>query len=130
MAQLARNLTATATGPLTGFAHLIVDRDPLYTAHFRNLLDTAGVRLLGLPANSPNLNAHAERFVRSMRRESLRHIIIPLGEGHLRSVLRKFVEHYHAERNHQGLANLIPFPSRVSFTAVGRVRRRQRLVIS
>jgi putative transposase len=126
MAQLARNLTAAATGPLTGFAHLIVDRDPLYTAYFRNLLDAAGVRLLRLPANSPNLNAHAERFVRSIRQESLRHII-PLGERHLRSVLREFVDHYHAERNHQGLANLIPFPSRDSFTAVGRVRRRQRL---
>jgi hypothetical protein len=56
----ARNLT-DAAGPLTGFGHLIVDRDPLYTAHFRTLLHAAGVQLSRLPSRSPNLNAHAER---------------------------------------------------------------------
>src|SRR5580704_17365927 len=65
MAQVARNLTDAAAGPLTGFGHLIVDRDPLYTAHFRTLLQAAGVQLLRLPSRSPNLNAYAERFVRS-----------------------------------------------------------------
>jgi transposase len=58
MAQLARNLTDAAAGPLTGFGHLIVDRDPLYTAHFRTLLQGAGVQLLRLPSRSPNLNAY------------------------------------------------------------------------
>ena len=90
MAQVARNLTDAAAGPLTGFGHLIVDRDPLYTAHFRTLLNVAGVQLLRLPSRSPNLNAHAERFVRSIKHECLRHII-PLGERHLRAVLRDFV---------------------------------------
>jgi hypothetical protein len=56
----------------------------------------------------------------------LRHIV-PLGERHLRAVLREFVEHYHAERNHQGLGNVVPFPSPDSVAAVGRVERRQRL---
>jgi putative transposase len=126
MAQIGRNLTDAAAGPLTGFGHLIVDRDPLYTAHFRSILEAAGVHPLRLPAYSPNLNAYAERFVRSVKHECLRHII-PLGERHLRSVLREFVEHYHSERNHQGLANVIPFPSRVPLTDVGRVQRRQRL---
>src|SRR5450432_692897 len=84
MAQIARNLTDAAAGPLTGFGHLIVDRDPLYTAHFRTLLQAAGVHLLRLPANSPNLNAYAERFVRSIKHECLRHII-PLGERHMRA---------------------------------------------
>jgi hypothetical protein len=64
MAQVARNLTDVAAGPLTGFGHLIVDRDPLYTAHFQTLLQAAGVQLLRLPSRSPNLNAYAERFVR------------------------------------------------------------------
>ncbi len=109
MAQVARNLTDAAAGPLTGFGHLIVDRDPLYTAHFRTLLHAADVQLLRLPANSPNLNAYAERFVRSIKHECLRHIV-PLGERHLRAVVRQFLEHYHAERNHQGLGNVIPFP--------------------
>ena len=126
MAQVARNLTDAAAGPLTGFRHLIVDRDPLYTAHFRSLLQTAGVQLLRLPSRSPNLNAYAERFVRSIKHECLRHIV-PLGERHLRAVVREFVEHYHVERNHQGLGNVIPFPSPDSVTAVGRVERRQRL---
>jgi hypothetical protein len=56
MAQIARNLTDAAAGPLTGFRHLIVDRDPLYTGHFRSILDAGGVALLRLPANSPILN--------------------------------------------------------------------------
>ena len=105
---------------------MIVDRDPLYTAHFRSILQAAGVQVLRLPAFSPNLNAYAERFVRSVKHECLRHII-PLGERHLRSVLREFVDHYHTERDHQGLANVIPFPSRVPLTDVRRVERRQRL---
>ena len=126
MAQVARNLNDAAAGPLTGFGHLIVDRDPLYTAHFRTLLQAAGVQLLRLPSRSPNLNAHAERFVRSLKHECLRHIV-PLGERHLRAVVREFLEHYHAERNHQGLGNVVPFPSPDSVAAVGRVERRQRL---
>jgi transposase InsO family protein len=71
------------------------------------------------------LNAYAERFVRSIKRECLRHIV-PLGERHLRSVVREFVEHYHSERNHQGLGNVIPFPSRVT-SPDGRIGRRERL---
>src|SRR5450432_378618 len=126
MAQVARNLTDAEAGPLTGFGHLIVDRDPLYTAHFRALLQTAGVQLVRLPSRSPNRNAYAERFVRSIKHECLRHIV-PLGEGHLRAVVREFMEHYHAERNHQGLGNVIPFPSPDSASPVGRIGRRQRL---
>jgi transposase InsO family protein len=126
MAQIGRNLTDAAAGPLTGFGHLIVDRDPLYTAHFRSILQAAGLRVLRLPAYSPNLNAYAERFVRSIKHECLRHII-PLGERHLRSVLCEFVDHYHAERNHQGLDNVIPLPSRNSASPVGRICRRDRL---
>jgi hypothetical protein len=113
MAQVARNLTDASAGPPTGFGHLIVDRDPLYTAHFRTLLQAAGVQLLRLPSRSPNLNAYAERFVRSIKHECLPHIV-PLGERHLRAVVRQFVEHYHAERNHQGLGNVIPFRPRPS----------------
>jgi putative transposase len=56
----------------------------------------------------------------------MRHIV-PLGEHHLRAVVRDFVEHFHAERNHQGLGNVIPSPSPDSVTAVGRFGRRQRL---
>jgi putative transposase len=74
----------------------------------------------------PNLNAFAERFVRSIKQECLRHIIA-LGERHLRIVVGEFIAHYHTERNHQGLGNLIPFPSAASPAVGGRVRRRARL---
>jgi transposase InsO family protein len=59
-----------------------------------------------LPARSPNLNAFAERFVRSIKSECLARII-PLSEQHLRRVIREYVEHYHLERNHQGLGNAL-----------------------
>jgi putative transposase len=126
MAQIARNLTDAVAGPLQGFGHLIVDRDPLYTKQFKGLLASANVSLLRLPANSPNLNAYAERFVRSIKQECLRHII-PLGERHLRTAVHEFVEHDHSERNHQGLGNVIPFPSPPATTIEGRICRRERL---
>jgi transposase InsO family protein len=88
------------------------------------VLQAAGIRLVRLPANSPNLNAYAERFVRSVRHECLRHIV-PLGERHLRRVLHEYVDHYHTER--QGLRNVIPFPSPTSPRVSRTVRRRQRL---
>jgi transposase InsO family protein len=76
------------------------------------------------PARAPNANAYAERFVRSIKGECLGRVI-PQGERHFRVVIREFVEHYHRERNHQGLDNrLIMGTSR---TAAGRVRRRARL---
>ena len=57
-----------------------------------------------LPPQSPNLNAYAERFVRSIKSECLARII-PLGERHLRNAVAEYTEHYHTERNHQGLGN-------------------------
>jgi putative transposase len=126
MAQIARNLTDQAAGPLRGCAQLIVDRYPLYTAQFQSLLASAKVGLLRLPANSPNLNAYAERFVRSIKHECLRHIV-PLGEQHLRNVVHEYVCHYNAERHHQGLGNIIPFPSPVSPPVGSRIRKTQPL---
>ena len=78
-----------------------------------------------LPANSPNLNAFAERFVRSIREDCLAHIVL-LGEGHLRSVVAEYIEHYHPARNHHGLANE-RIESYVPANTDGAVRRRQRL---
>ena len=62
------------------------------------------MKCLKLPAHSPNLNAHAERFVLSIKSECLSRLV-PLGERHLRRAVSEFVEHYHLERNHQGLEN-------------------------
>jgi len=57
-----------------------------------------------LPSRSPNLNAYAERFVRSIKSECLAQVI-PIGEAHLRRAVREYVAHYHSERNHQGIGN-------------------------
>ena len=91
-------------GFLSQHRYLIHDRDPLFTESFAETLATADVRVVKLPARSPNLNAHAERFVRSIKSECLAKIT-PLGEGHLRHAVREFADHYHLERNHQGLGN-------------------------
>ncbi|MCH7667539.1 MAG: transposase, partial [Acidobacteria bacterium] len=84
----------------------------LFSRAFRGLLKSSGVTTVKLPARSPNLNAYAERFVRSIKSECLAQII-PLGERHLREAVKEYTEHYHIERNHQGLDNkLIEKPSR------------------
>jgi putative transposase len=81
MARIARKLTDTAVGPLRGYSHLIVDREIRFTPRMQSLLSLAGVSLLRLPPSSPNLNACANRFVRSIEQECLRHCVA-LGEHH------------------------------------------------
>jgi len=104
MKQIARNLTDSTDGALRGMRYLIHDRDPLFTKEFCDILRAAGVSCIKLPAHSPDLNAYAERFVLSIKSECLNKMI-PLGEGHLRRAITEFVEHYHTERNHQGIEN-------------------------
>jgi len=83
MKQMARNLLDAYDGFLREKRYLILDRDPLYTKEFRQMLRGAGLKPLLLPARSPNLNAYAERFVLSIKSECLDRIV-PLGERHLR----------------------------------------------
>ncbi len=104
MKQIARNLTDCDEGFLKGSSHIIHDRDPLFTRSFRAILKSSGIETVKLPVRSPNLNAYAERFVRSIKSECLAQII-PLGERHLRHAVNEYTEHYHVERNHQGLGN-------------------------
>jgi transposase InsO family protein len=102
--QVARNLSDAAEGFLIGKRYLIHDRDPLFTAEFLEILEAAGVQSIKRPPRSPNLNAYAERFVRTIKESCLERIIL-FGEGSLRKAIREFVEHYHRERNPQGLGN-------------------------
>jgi transposase InsO family protein len=126
MTQIARNLTDCEDGFLLRSRYLIHDRDPLFTKDFREILGSSGVRPVRLPSRSPNLNAYAERFVRSIKSECLARVI-PIGEGHLRRMVREYVEHYHGERNHQGIANrLISAPANEP-RRVGAIERRERL---
>ena len=104
MSQVARNLTDCEAGFLNQARYLIHDRDPLFKRAFRETLKFSGVETVKLPARSPNLNAYAKRFVRSIKAECLAQII-PLGERHLRHVVKEYTEHYHLERNYQGLDN-------------------------
>jgi transposase InsO family protein len=109
MIQVARNLTMDEWGVLRPGQYLIHDRDTKFCAAFRQILDGAGVKRLPLPPRSPNLNAIAERWVRSVKSEALSRLIL-FGERSLRHSLSHYLEHYHAERCHQGLGNVIPFP--------------------
>ena len=126
MMQVGRNLLDAVDGFLLGKKYLILDRDPVYTAPFRRLLRDSGVKPVRLPAKSPNMNAHAERFVRSIREECLDHVV-PLGEQHLRTVVREYVAHYHAERNHQGLGNELIKPLKWVSGKGSKIVRRERL---
>ncbi len=126
MEQMARNLTDVDAGFLRGTSYLIHDRDPLFTAEFHRTLRASGVDPLRLPARSPNLNAYAERFVHSIKSECLAQIV-PLSERHLRKTVTEFTEHYHLERNHQGLKNRLIEGGRSERTRTGSIRRRERL---
>ena len=126
MKQIARNLTDAIDGFLRTTRFLIHDRDPLFSTSFRATLFPAGVETVKLPARSPNLNAHAERFVRSIKHECLNRIV-PLGENHLRTTVRAYVSHYHLERNHQGLDNRLIFEAADSPGNEGSIQCRERL---
>ena len=109
MKQIARNVTMDEWGFLDGCRYLIHDRDTKYTDSFRAIVKSGHVEPLKLPARSPNLNAYAERWVRSVKEEALSKLIL-FGEASLRRVLREYLVHFHRERNHQGKGNVLLFP--------------------
>ena len=125
MEQMARNLTDPVDGCLRRARSLIHDRDPLDTRVFGEILEGGGVQPIRLPPKSPNLNAYAERFVRSI--EECLSRVVPLGEGHVRLLVGEDVDHDHRERNHHGLDNqLLPRPPPPVSLAAD-VQRRERL---
>jgi putative transposase len=109
-----------------GKRYLIHDRDPLFTAEFLSTLAETGTKSVKLPPRSPNLNSYAERFVRTKKECCLDRMIL-FGEDALRAAVKEFVAHYHSERNHQGIGNLLIFPDRRLTGRDGAVRRRSRL---
>jgi transposase InsO family protein len=126
MDQIARNLTDCEDGLLKRNRYLIHDRAPLYTHSFDEILGQSGVAPVKLPPSSPNLNAFAERFVRSIKEDCLEKMIF-FGEDSLRTAVREYIAHYHSERNHQGLGNRLinPLPN-IGDTA-GTIKRTERL---
>ena len=126
MRQIARNVTMEGCGTLRDCRYLLHDRDTKYTQSFRAIIVSGRVEPLVLPARSPNLNAYAERWVRSVKEECLSKVIL-FGERSLRLALSEYVEHYHAERNHQGKDNVLLFPRDTSVRRTGPVQCRERL---
>jgi putative transposase len=128
MEQMARNVTMEDFGFLINRRYLLHDRDSKYCSSFRQVIEAGSVKTLALPPRSPNLNAYAERWVRSVKEECLAKLIL-LGEGSLRRALRHYQAHYHEERNHQGKDNvlLFPLPTQAVSGEQGKVRCRERL---
>jgi transposase InsO family protein len=104
---------------------LICDRDRKWSGDVRHQLREAGTRVVFSPERAPNANAYAERFVRSIKEECMDRLI-PIGERHFRRAVAEYVEHYHGERNHQGLDNRL-ISGQPATNLTRRVRRRQRL---
>ena len=110
MLQVGRNLTDAQSGALHAKRYLLIDRDCKYSKQFRRLVQDGGTKVIRLPPLSPNLNAYAERFVRSIKDECLDRMIF-VGQGSLRRAVAEYMTHYHAERNHQGLENRLIVPA-------------------
>src|SRR5215467_785458 len=110
MQQMARNATGEAWGFLNQRRYALHDRDKKFCSLFRATLAAGGIKAIQLPARSPNLNSHAERWVRSVKAECLSKLIL-FGEASLRRALTEFIDHFHAERNHQGKDNILLFPT-------------------
>ncbi len=109
MVQVARNVTMEEWGFLSRGQYLIHDRDGKYCPAFQQIIDDAGIERVVLPPRSPNLNAYAERWVRSVKEECLSRLIL-CGEASLRHALTQYGAHFHHERNHQGKGNVLLFP--------------------
>jgi putative transposase len=121
MKQIARNATTDDCGAIQDCRYLLHDRDAKFTRSFRAIIASGQVQAVALPARSPNLNAYAERWVRSVKEECLSKVIL-FGERLLRRALSNYLDHFHAERNHQGKGNVLLFPRATDRQREGRFR--------
>jgi transposase InsO family protein len=85
--QAARNLVGNLAETCRPMKFLIRDRDPKFTAHFDEVFSSEAIEVIKAPVRSPRANAHAERFVRTVRTECLDWTLV-LGRRHLEEVLR------------------------------------------
>ena len=128
MMQIIRNVLDSKDGFLRRAKFLVHDRDPLFTKQWKLLLASSGITSVAIPAQSPNCNPHAERFIKSIRNECLDQFIV-FGEAHLRHLVREYVAHYNAERYHQGVGGKLLTKIVVAFndnssTAIVKTRSR------
>ena len=126
MKQIARNLTDVFDGFLNRKRYVLMDRDGKFCPAFREILKNEDIKPVQLPPRSPNLNAHMERFHRTLKEECLNRMIF-FGEKSLRDAVSAFLDHFHTERNHQGLANRVIEPGEEVSRRDGDVLCRERL---
>jgi putative transposase len=126
MLQVARNLNDAEAGFLCGKKYLLMDRDTKFSETFRVTLEQGGVEAVRLPPRSPNLSPHIERFMRSAKEECLERMIF-FGARALQAAVVAFLEHFHAERNHQGLGNRLIEPGEEVGRLAGEVVCRERV---
>ena len=103
-----------------------MDRDTKFSDAFRKILEDEGTQSVRLPPRSPNLNPHIERFMKSLKGEALESMIF-FGEKMLHTAIGQFLEHYHTERNHQGLGNQLTDPGEEVGQSLGEVQCRERM---
>jgi len=94
---------------LTPGQQVLHGRATKFCPAFQETVKAVGVTPIKFPPRSPNLNAHAERWVRSVKEEVFLRLIL-FGEGALRQVLKEYGRHYHHERHHQGRGNELLMP--------------------
>jgi putative transposase len=102
-----RNLVAALDADATAVRFLIRDRDSKFTRAFDDVWRAVGAEVILTPIQAPNANAVAERWVGTVRRECLDHLLIA-GRQQLVRVLRIYVEHYNGHRPHRGLGLSAP----------------------
>ena len=108
VAQQVREATPFGEGP----RFLICDNDDKYGSRFEHAVEGAGIELIHTPPYAPKANALCERFIGSVRRECLDHILI-LSEKHIRRVIHEYCEFFNRARPHQGIDQQLPVPSDV-----------------
>lgn len=107
---------------------LVRDRDAKFSGAFDEVFRTEGVRVLKTPVRAPRANAFAERWIGTLRRECVDHVLI-FGRRHLQRVLHSYVDHYNRARPHRALELLPPDPKAGADLSIGSsiIRRRDKL---
>ena len=114
--QQARQMTWILEDYTPPMCFLIHDHDTKFMRSFDSIFESSGIEIINIPHQAPQANALAERWVRSVREECLDHLII-LNDGHLRRVLKEYIEYYNSRRPHQGIQQQSPKGFDVAFTS-------------
>jgi transposase InsO family protein len=121
--QVARNFVWDLEEVGRRFRFLMRDRNTKFTASFDAVLASVGIEAIRTPVASPQANAFAERFVRTVRQDCLDHLLV-VSRRHLESVLGEYLRHYNEARPHRGLQLTTPLPRPVPLTTGDKIIRR------